>query len=286
MMKTIIVTGSDENFSSLFLDLISSLHQWDARLSDAIGVLDCGLSDATLQQVRERVTHIVTPDWDFAIDPSLRDTAPHLRALLARPFLPKYFPGYDLYLWLDADTWLQESYAVKWFFQAAINGAIGIVPHLHQSYRKQPSAAEWGHQRIYAYFGDRGIALSLIHHAYNAGAFALRATSAHWDAWARYFALGLKASPRLVSDQAALNYAIWNDDLPVHPLPALCNWLCHLAIPSINFETKKFCEPHIPNREIGLIHLTTGTKDQMIKFDHNGISRQTNLRFGGLSSLT
>jgi hypothetical protein len=33
-------------------------------------------------------------------------------------------------------------------------------------------------------------------------------------------------------DQAALNYTVWTERLPVHPLPALCNWTCHLAIPA------------------------------------------------------
>lgn len=284
-MKTIIVTASDEKFSSLLLGLIASLLQWDRGLCDAIGVLDCGLSESTLHQVRKHVTHIVTPDWDLAIDPSFRDAAPHLRASLARPFLPKYFPGYDIYLWLDADTWLQERYAVNWFFQAAMNGAIGIVPHVHQSYIKHISSDQWSYERLYGYFGDRGVTLSRTNYSYNAGAFALRASSPHWNSWARYFEIGLKASPRLVSDQTALNYAIWSDDLPVHPLPALCNWLCHFAIPSINIETKKFCEPHIPNQEIGLIHLTAGTKDSVISINYNGIFSQINLRFGALSSL-
>lgn len=284
-MKTVIVTAADEKFSALLLELISSLTRWDPKLSDAIGVLDVGLSESTLEQVRQRVTHVVIPDWDLTVDPSLRASAPHLRALLVRPFLRKYFPGYDIYLWLDADTWLQERFAVEWFFRSAMDGAIGIVPEIHQSYVvRETNALPWRRKRLNAYFGERGLALSAARFTYNAGAFALGANSPHWRSWARYFEIGLNAAPELVCDQTALNFAIWNDNLPVHPLPALCNWCCHFAIPATDIQAKKFCEPHIPNQTIGLIHMSAGTRDTTVQVNYRGKSLQTSLRFGRLTS--
>jgi hypothetical protein len=286
LMKTIIVTASDEKYSSLLLGSISSLHQWEPGLCDAIGVLDLGLSDSTLQKIRGKVTHIVIPGWDLAIDPTLRSTAPYLRAFVARPFLPKYFPGYDIYLWLDADTWLQERFVVEWFIQAAMNGALGIVPEVHQSYDIRKTAAiQWRKERLHRSFGDRAVELSETCFSYNSGAFSLQGASPHWNTWARYLANGLRTSPQIVDDQTPINYAIWNGDIAIHPLPALCNWCCHFAIPGINVGTKKFCEPHIPNQAIGLIHMSAATHNLMINFDRDGKTSQTSLRFGDLSSL-
>ena len=37
------------------------------------------------------------------------------KALTARPFLPRYFPGFDLYLWIDGDCWVQQGDAIALF---------------------------------------------------------------------------------------------------------------------------------------------------------------------------
>jgi lipopolysaccharide biosynthesis glycosyltransferase len=282
-MQTIIVTAADENFSTLLLGLIQSLRQWDEPVCDAIGVLDLGLSDDTLQKVQGQVTHIVSPDWDLPTDLNLRDSQPYLRAMSSRPFLPKYFPGYDIYLWLDADTWVQERYAVEWFFQAARDGGLGIVPQVDRSYTNPPRATNWRMQRLFMYYGEEAVSLLAAHPYYNSGGFSLLADAPHWSSWARYFLRGLEACPTLVTDQTALNYAIWKDNLPVHPLPALCNWCCHLAVPRINAETRKLCEPHIPNRPIGLVHMTGDTKNLVLTWNSEDKAIEGNLRFRGLS---
>jgi hypothetical protein len=113
------------------------------------------------------------------------------------------------------------------------------------------------------------------HYAYyNSGAFCLRADAPHWKSWANYFNQALSANPNTVSDQAVLNYAIWNDGLAVHPLPSLCNWACHLAVPLYNEKNNKLCEPHLPYHAIGLIHLTGPSKDFVIKTQEGEISLQ------------
>jgi hypothetical protein len=200
----------------------------------------------------------------------------------ARPFLPKYFPGYDIYLWLDADTWVQEKYAVKWFFQAAKHGRLGIVPQVDRSYAHPDRVLNWRAQRLFMYYGDEAVSLLARRPYYNSGGFSLLADAPHWNSWARYLKRGLEACPKLVTDQTALNYAIWKDDLSVHPLPALCNWCCHLAVPRVSIITRKLCEPHIPNRPIGLVHMTAGTKDSALMWDLEDKIIEGNLHFQGL----
>lgn len=260
-MKSIVVTAADENFSALLLRLIDSLHQWDEPLFDAVGLLDVGLSEATLRKIRGQITHVATPAWDLPCGPRIRQNKPYLRAKTARPFLPRYFPGYDLYLWLDADTWVQEKFALEWFFQAAQGGSLGIVPQADPSYVHTRDSVTWRTHRLSQYYGDESLTLLNSQSYYNGGAFSLLAGAPHWNSWAHHFARGLESCPWLISDQTALNYAIWKDNLPVSPLPSLCNWCWHLAAPITNAETGKLCEPSAPNRPIGLIHMTAHTKD-------------------------
>ena len=280
-MKTIIVSGSDEKLSYLLMGLLDSLGQWDKPLSDAIGVLDLGLSEITLSKIRNRVTEIKVPDWDFDINPELRIKQPYLRAKLSRPFLPKYFPGYDLYLWLDADTWVQEKYAVNWYFRGAADGKIAICPSADRSFIYSQQTLLWRKKHLFDYFGQDGLDLykkvlflNTRYGYYNDGAFCLRADAPHWTSWANHFEQALSANPNAVSDQAVLNYAIWKDELAVHPLPSLCNWACHLALPIYNEIINKLCEPHLPYSPIGLIHLTGPSKEFVIQTKGGKISLQ------------
>ena len=66
-MKKLIVTAADENFAHLLKDLIDSLQQFDHPLADAVAVLDVGLSESTLNELKGRVTYIVRPQWDILL---------------------------------------------------------------------------------------------------------------------------------------------------------------------------------------------------------------------------
>ena len=50
------------------------------------------------------------------------------KAQFARPFLPRHFPGYETYLWIDADAWLQDWRAVELYVAAACGDRLAITP--------------------------------------------------------------------------------------------------------------------------------------------------------------
>lgn len=241
-----------------------------------------GLSAATKASVREQVTHFAVPGWDLPFHQSHRSERPHLRAMSARPFLPQYFSGYDCYLWLDADTWVQKKFAIEGLFAAAQGGAMGIVPQIHPSYVHHSAAANWRRRILKNYFGDEGLALMEANTYYNSGAFSLLANAPHWAAWTDHFRAALRFNPEARSDQNVLNFALWKEQLPTHPLPALCNWCCHLALPSISLEAGELCEPHGSNQPLGIVHLTANTKDWHCMLEGNGKKFQVNLRFKGM----
>ena len=67
---------------------------------------------------------------------------------------------------------------------------------------------------------------------------------------------------RFVISPAVID-AIWTEGLPLHPLPAVCNWLCHLAVPALDRATGRFVVPYLPNGPIGILHLCGDLKDTL-----------------------
>jgi lipopolysaccharide biosynthesis glycosyltransferase len=256
-MRILIVSGADEAYVSLLDELISSIRRWEELLAIDIACLDVGLSPGSRAALAPRVSRIVEPRWDLPVDAALRAASPGLRALTARPFLPRYFPDYEIYVWLDADTWVQFPFAVDWLVGAAKEGMLGAVPHTHAAYETTPESLRWRTERMHAYFGPADSDRIRWDVYLNSGVFALPADAPHWAAWARSFARGLEATEgRLCTDQTALNHAVWTGNLPLQPLPAVCNWLAHLALPGFDSAGKGFCEPIPPGHYIGIMHLT------------------------------
>jgi lipopolysaccharide biosynthesis glycosyltransferase len=284
-MHAIVVSAADEQYYSLLKGCLESLRINATGVAFDIGILDLGLSDASAKEIRRTTDNIVVPEWDLQVDASLKLTKPHLRAFFARPYLRKYFPGYEYYIWLDCDTWVQEPFALHWLLHAAARGGIALVPEVDRCYRHSSDHINWCMERLKSYFGENTARLYLTNTYYNSGVFCLHVHAPHWDAWARYHSQGHKNSPELPSDQTALNFAIWIERLPVHALPALCNWCCHLSLPVVDVDRRKLIEPLIPYREIGVIHLAFNTKDLKAQVKHKGRSAEVSLRFNGLLNL-
>lgn len=281
---SIIITAADESFASLLIDWLDSMQQWDTPVADALGLINLGLSEETLAKVSERFIRVVEPGWDLPIMRSLREQQPQLRALTVRPFLPDYFPGFEVYLWIDSDAWVQERFAIDHLIDTAGRGVMGIVAENHPSYADHQPLKQWRSQRMQEYFGASA-AQSMTDRPYlNAGVFSLAQEAPHWKAWQSTFEQGLIANPDLVCDQTALNYMLGEQKLPVRVLSPLYNWCCHLAIPKVSLSLPgqiKLTEPSSPYRSLGIVHLTWKTKDLKVELSAQQV--QGNLRYRGLS---
>lgn len=254
--RTLVVTAADEAFAPLLRDLVESLHQWSPAPFSGLAVFDLGLAAETRNWISRRASCVAEPGWDLAVDLSVRAQRPHLRALTARPFLPEYFPGYDIYLWIDADAWVQERFALDWLIGAAATRALAAVPEVDPSYRQTSAVANWRLRRARAYFSGQGDIGTIWDPYFNAGVFALHADAPHWAIWKKWFRIGLEATAgKLCCDQTALNQALQAEGLAIHPLPALCNWLCHLSTPDFDPRARQFREPGAAGRALGIVHL-------------------------------
>lgn len=276
-MGDLIVTAADEGFAGLLFGLLGSLTQ--AGWGGDIAVLDLGLAAASRERMSAQVHHCLTPGWDLPVAPELRQREPQLRGLTARPFLRDLLPGYQRYLWIDADAWVQQAWALDWYLQGARGGRIAITPQVDRCYVHRQDVFEWRLQRLAAGFGPEAARQALWQTYFNAGVFCLEADAPHWARWAVHFRQGLDASEgSLCCDQSALNHALWTERLDVHPLPARCNWLCHLAWPWADPGSGLLQEPLAPHEPLGIVHLSSATKDGMVEVARSAGSRVLDLR--------
>ena len=259
-MRTLLVSGANEAFMPLLRGLLGSIARFEP-IGD-LAVLDLGLTAASRDWLARQVRHIVEPGWDLPVDPGLRAREPHLRALTARPFLRDHFPGYDKYLWIDADTWVQARSALEWYAAVATHDRLAITPQVDRAYRHDDNMLRWRFGRMQTCHGEAAAQRLLWDTYFNAGVFCLESAAPHWQQWAAHFRAGLTAcSGTVCSDQTALNHAIWSEGLAVHPLPALCNWLCHLAVPYVDPVSGQLSEPLAPRNAIGIVHLSATSKE-------------------------
>jgi hypothetical protein len=253
----LIVSGADRGYFPLLRDTVLSIRA--LRPDAAIGILDVGLDAEQCDWLRPRVARLVRPGWD--IDFPGRARTPELRkAQFARPFLPKHFPGYETYLWIDADAWLQDWRAIEIYVAAAGRDKLAITPEIDRAYKrhyKRPKlfgrTLAWKNYR--EAFGWRVADRLGRNPMVNCGVFALHREAPHWAAWARVIERVAQRTRFFFVEQTALNYVIFAERLPVEFLPAYCNWMPGDAAPAFDAERGLFVEPYMPHEAIGVMHL-------------------------------
>jgi hypothetical protein len=260
--KVLILTASDAGYFELLRGMLRSLRDKPEGREVPIAVFDVGLKPEQAQWCRDIGATLLRAEWDFEF-PGRGNVGEAFKSLTARPFLPRYAPGHDIYLWLDADVWVQEWSAIELFLEGARRADIAVAPEIHRAFRHYYHAwAEFSGVNGAAYaeaFGrekaDKLIRYPLI----NAGVFAMRADSAGWRIWEDTLREGIQRSTNMV-DQIALNVAIYERGLKHEPLPSLCNWPVHHALPAWDQQRGLFVEPSLPHLPLGILHLTIYTK--------------------------
>jgi hypothetical protein len=285
----IIISAGDSGYFPLLADAVRSVRALDPGV--AVGVLDLGLRPEQLDWLATMSAQVVKPGWDIAFPG--RDRLPDtLKAEFSRPFLPKHFPGYETYLWLDGDAWLQDWRAVELYCAAAAAGRLAITVEIDRAYKrhyKRPKflgrTLPWKTYR--QAFGWR-VADRLGRNPFaNAGVFALRADAPHWEAWARTLDRVLQRTQFVPAGQIALNHMIYAERLPVDFLPCYCNWMPGDAAPVFDAARGLFVEPHTPHEVIGVMHLAGAEqKSKVFRLDClEGGTVETSLRFSESRAL-
>jgi hypothetical protein len=285
-MTAIIVTAADEGYAPLLLDLLHSLA--DAKLSDdyCVGVVDLGLAAETRAAIAPLVAEVVKPGWPFRPHPKF-GAEPRYLSRAVRPFLPRYFPGHEIILWLDADCWVQERAALDDLARCGRTIGAAFVPAADRGYVHSRSSRVWVDRRYRMAFGAAEVEKLASFNYVNSGVFALAAAAPHWAAWERRFQAALdRWTDDFLSDQAILNAVIYLDRFPMTMLPAEYNWLCHLRLPVWSTKSKKLVNPNFPWTRIGVVHNTFNDKQVVVPIvGSDGVQLTTAMTYRAVKAL-
>jgi hypothetical protein len=262
--QTIIVTAADSKFFGLLKGMVTSVLSHRPHVGPVLGCFDLGLTDEQREWLRGQGVEVKVPIT--GLKHGVTEDLQGKLGYLARPFLRENFPGYKVYIWLDADTWLQD-WATVDLLEAeasAVGGA--FVCETDADYPFRPDLFGWKAINFRRGYGLlTGIRLLLYPHINN-GVFALRADAPHWEIWRGYYQAAIDRCGRYAPfDQFGLNAAVRLQRLPAAFLPATSNWICDLALPVWNDKTSRFSKPGQPATPISVMHLAglakTGSKN-------------------------
>lgn len=258
----VVCTAADSGYFDLLRDLVRSLRQRAQALPHVLAVLDLGLTPDQQDWLRQQGARLVEPGWDVEF-PSRSEQPGHFRSQIVRAFLPRHCPGFQTYIWLDADTWVQDGAVLHWLVQGAADGRMALVEEMHSAYKKIHDQRELSQKAllIQRYYGAADAERYGLTPSLNSGVFALRADAPHWAVWGQEIAALLQQDPTRFVDQMALERTIHAHRLPACYLPARANWLVSQAIPAFCPQRGMLVDPLPPHDPLWILHLALGAKD-------------------------
>ena len=272
MKKNVIVSLADSNYFDLLNELVDSIKNFERSRDVAICILDAGLTKEQKTVLSKKVDEIKSAEWDIEV-PSIKVKGKEwLKSQVSRAFLPKYFPNYEKYLWIDCDAWVNDWDSVELYFKACENGKLGITQTLGPGY-KIMSKVKWLFGKVaiiksqnfkHAIKSKIGISkarkLAFAPHI-NIGVFSLEKNSPGWISWQKNLEITLKSGNIFGSEGLAINMSVYIDELETEFLPLNCNWIASNLLPKFDETQNTFVEPYLPNYKIGIMHLAAGIWD-------------------------
>ncbi len=269
MKKNVIVSLADANYFPLLNELVDSIKSFDESKNVAICILDAGLTEVQKETLLKKVDKIKSAEWDIEVPGYKVKGKEWLKSQVSRAFLPKYFPEYEKYLWIDCDAWVNDWDCIELYFKACDSGKLGITQTIGPGY-KITSRVNWLFGKlaiiksqnfkhaVKSNIGyDKARKLAFAPHI-NIGVFSLENNSPGWASWQKNLSQALKAGNIFGSEGLAINMSVYIDDLETEFLPLNCNWITSNLLPKYDEGNDTFVEPFLPNYKIGIMHLAAG----------------------------
>lgn len=278
-MKNLIVSSADQKYSHLLKELYLSIETF---LDDYdFAILDCGIDKSTINFFKTKNIQVVKPNWEFPIPEYKIRGRENLKVQFSRFFLDSYFPGYETYIWLDSDTWVNNFENFDLYRRAANFGGFSITPQVDRSYKKLIDI-KWflNFPKKINSINFKNISKSIStklgkkfagYFTLNAGCFAY---SANFDGIKKIrsnLELCSKKGRVFGSDQSALALTLFEDQIEFELLPSYCNWLCETKLPKYSIEDNCYVEPYTPHTKIGIIHLAGMDQDRKEQLKYHKI---------------
>ena len=269
MKNNTIVSLADSNYFDLLNELVDSILKFPEGKEVDICILDAGLSDEQKKILSNKVKEIKKAEWDIEVPGYKVGQKEWLKSQVSRAFLPKYFPGYKKYLWIDCDAWVHDWSSVDLYFKACENGKLGITQTMGPGYRIM-SKVKWLFGKVaviksqnfkHAISSKIGIEnarkLAFAPHL-NIGVFSLEENSSCWKNWQKNLTKTLNSGKIFGSEGLAINMSVYIDNIETEFLPLNCNWIASNLLPKYDEQNQSFVEPFLPNTKIGIMHLAAG----------------------------
>ena len=261
----IIVSSCDIKYFPLLKELFLSLKKNDILNEYEFAVLDTGMSEDQLTYLRDNKILLKKAIWNAQV-PSYKILGrDHLKTQVARAFLPDYFDNYKVYIWLDADVWINDANSFYLYEKGALKDCLTITPQADRAYFNNANV-EWFlnfHIKVKT-INFKNIKRSIssflakkyaFYSTLNAGAYAISSKKEIWNCFQKNVKLAAKKGRIFGTDQVALALSVHEDKIPTEFLPAYCNWMCEFHLPIFDQKNNKFVEPYLPHHPLALIHL-------------------------------
>ena len=264
MKNKIIVSSADKKYFLLLKELYLSIKNSGILNEYKFAVLNTGLDKEQLVYLKDNNILIKDAIWNVQVPNYKILGRDHLKTQVARAYLPDYFQNYEIYVWLDADLWINDSDTFLLYEKGAIQNCLTIVPQSDRSYFNN-AKVEWffnlptrvktiNYKNIGKSVSKKLAKKYAFFSTLNAGAFAISSNDI-WDTFQNNIKLAAKKGRIFGTDQVALIMMIHEDGFKAEYLPAYVNWLCEFNLPYYDKINNKFIEPYLPHHPIGLIHL-------------------------------
>jgi hypothetical protein len=267
-MSVCIVFSCDTNYFPLAKGLVLSLADFGIPNDDLVlCIADVGCSDTDREWLSAHEVKIVPfnalDHYSFRRPDRVKR---HYGSLLCRPLIPVLFPGHEIYLHIDADIWIQNIQSLYDYIDICRRkpDIVAITPCVDASYIHEyikTSENVGSMVRLYStLYGEEAKITYPFRPVLSCGMFAMHRDSDVWGLWRehlnRNFDLDFfKESDRPASEQAALNYILFNS-MRFIPLSASHNYNCHAGVPVRLSSSGKVASGFQPYPEIDIIHLT------------------------------
>jgi len=257
--RVLVVSGADERYVHLLDDLIASLR--DTGIADrvTVGIFDLGFAPETRARYEAAGLPVVAPGVELEVPPKYRDGGPYV--VLSRLFMPEYFPGHDVYVWMDCDTWVQAPDAVDAYVEGAARLGGAVTEERHASYRFAARLKGYTLKNLVKCFGPVEGARLFARPHINAGVFAFAAGAPHWALWRDILQTAMDRSGRVeATNQMALNYLVYRTEARTAFLTAHYNWICDKGPLAWDPGRRRYVDTGAQHGEIKVLHLAGAAK--------------------------
>ena len=264
MKDKIIVSSCDKQYFLLLKELFLSIKLSGLLSEYSFAVLNTGMENDQIIYLKDNNVLIKDAIWNVNVPNYKILGRDHLKTQVARAFLPDYFPNHKIYVWLDADLWINDAKTFLLYEKGAAENCLTITPQSDRAYFNN-AKVEWffnfptkiktiNYKNIGRSVSKKLAKKYAFFSTLNAGAFAISSNDI-WDTFQNNIKLAAKKGRIFGTDQVALALSVHENKVPTQFLPAYCNWMCEFHLPKYDNELEKFVEPYLPNHPLALVHL-------------------------------